>query len=233
MSATSLRRWTDEGRLSCLRVGRRRERRFRRADLVAFMEHEPASRSARAAAQPLPPPQHALVGGLPVPYGSHFAALYASDAGRTKLAVAFLADGLGQGSAGFFLTSAAGRAAVRAGLEGSGRSPRPPIDEGRLVLSEYAGSGPAQLESWEAAFVAATRAGARSLRVVGDVWGLAERVAPEAVVEYEDGYDRLQARFPVVTMCQYDVRRFTSLQIFEALRQHGDCFRYPVDRFIG
>jgi len=31
VSETSLRRWTNSGRLACLRVGRRRERRFRRA----------------------------------------------------------------------------------------------------------------------------------------------------------------------------------------------------------
>ena len=41
VSETSLRRWTNDGRLACLRVGRRRERRFRRADLLAFLEREP------------------------------------------------------------------------------------------------------------------------------------------------------------------------------------------------
>ena len=30
VSETSLRRWTNDGRLACLRVGRRRERRFRK-----------------------------------------------------------------------------------------------------------------------------------------------------------------------------------------------------------
>jgi excisionase family DNA binding protein len=42
VSETSLRRWTNAGHLGCLRVGRRRERRFRRADLLAFLEHHPA-----------------------------------------------------------------------------------------------------------------------------------------------------------------------------------------------
>jgi excisionase family DNA binding protein len=48
VSETSLRRGTNAGRLACLRVGRRRERRFRRADLLAFMEDEPAAAQARA-----------------------------------------------------------------------------------------------------------------------------------------------------------------------------------------
>jgi excisionase family DNA binding protein len=42
VSETSLRRWTNGGQLACLRVGLRRERRFRRADLLAFMEYQPA-----------------------------------------------------------------------------------------------------------------------------------------------------------------------------------------------
>lgn len=36
VSETSLRRWTNDGLLPCLRIGRRRERRFRRADLSGF-----------------------------------------------------------------------------------------------------------------------------------------------------------------------------------------------------
>ena len=45
VSETSLRRWTNRGQLACLRVGLRRERRFRRADLLAFMEYQPARTS--------------------------------------------------------------------------------------------------------------------------------------------------------------------------------------------
>jgi transcriptional repressor of dcmA and dcmR len=46
VSETSLRRWTNTGQLGCLRVGRKRERRFRRADLMAFLEHQPVRVSA-------------------------------------------------------------------------------------------------------------------------------------------------------------------------------------------
>src|SRR2546423_9185913 len=38
VSETSLRRWTNAGQLPCLRIGGRHERRFRRADLLAFVE---------------------------------------------------------------------------------------------------------------------------------------------------------------------------------------------------
>ena len=50
VSPMSLRRWTNSGRLSCFRIGGRRERRFRRADLLALLARLardwPAARAA-------------------------------------------------------------------------------------------------------------------------------------------------------------------------------------------
>jgi transcriptional repressor of dcmA and dcmR len=78
------------------------------------------------------------------------------------------------------------------------------------------------------------RAGANSLRVVGDMWGMGRVIPPEALVEYEAGYDeRIARRFPVVSLCQYDARRFSSLAILAALRGHRDTFRYPIERLLG
>ena len=37
VSMVSLRRWTTNGQLRCVRVGSRRDRRFRKADLVAYI----------------------------------------------------------------------------------------------------------------------------------------------------------------------------------------------------
>ncbi len=74
VSETSLRRWTNAGRLPCLRVGGRRERRFRRADLLAFLSGEGATGHS--------------------PSRSHFCGLYTSDLSRVREAAAFLAGGL-------------------------------------------------------------------------------------------------------------------------------------------
>ena len=52
VSEASLRRWTNSGRLACLRVGRRRERRFRRDDLLAFAEKQPVAAPARSSFPP-------------------------------------------------------------------------------------------------------------------------------------------------------------------------------------
>lgn len=163
----------------------------------------------------------------------HLGALYSSDVGRTKLAVAFLVDGLRPGTACYLVAAPAARDDILAQLEASTPSLPTEIDAGRLVLSGCAGSARAQYEYFETSFIAATRAGAHSLRVVGDVWPLSESLTRNGLVEYEAGCDRFLAqRFPVVTLCQYDVRRFSSLDVFHALQGHKDTLRYPVERLL-
>ena len=39
VSEISLRRWSDAGKLPCLRIGGRRERRFHPADLLAYLKN--------------------------------------------------------------------------------------------------------------------------------------------------------------------------------------------------
>ena len=67
----------------------------------------------------------------------------------------------------------------------------------------------------------------RSIRVIGDIQGFAEVLSWEDVLAYEAEYDRKIAhRFPVVTLCQYDVRRFSSVAILEALKLHRTNFQH-------
>jgi excisionase family DNA binding protein len=231
VSETSLRRWTNAGRLACLRVGRRRERRFRRADLLAFLEEQPASPALAGRAGPREA-RSPGIGGIPLPSGSHVVALYADDGGRATLAAAFLADGLRPGTVCFLVTAPEARPHILTQLVRAWGPLEREIDDGRLVLSEYAASVPAQYEYFEARFVAAARAGARSFRVVGDVTAFAAAVARGEVLEYEVGFDVVGRRFPVVTLCEYDVRRFSSLDLLNVLKLHEDTFRYPVDRLL-
>src|SRR2546427_977367 len=99
VSQMSLRRWTNSGRLPCFRVGGRRERRFRRADLLAFLERS---------GEPIRAPQGP----------GHLCGLYTSMAARERWAAAFLAAGLEAGAISFL----AAEAAVRP--PGFGRPPR-------------------------------------------------------------------------------------------------------------
>jgi excisionase family DNA binding protein len=221
VSEASLRRWTNSGRLACLRVGRRRERRFRREDLLMFAEEQPVAAAARST--------------FPSTEGSHVCGLYDSDLSRVGLAAAFLADALRPHSANYLAVEPDTRDQLLVHLARRRPSIQADVETGRLVFAEYAGSAAGQLAYWETCFAAATEAGARPVRVIGDVSsGLGRRLAPHEVLEYERNYDQLQKRFRVATLCLYDVRRSSGLELLDVLKCHGGVFQYhrQTDAFL-
>ena len=232
VSETSLRRWTNSGRLASLRVGRRRERRFRRDDLVAFLEHHPVDGHG-------PDRRHSgaettLVGGRVVPIGAHLLGLYESTEGRSAQAAAFLADGLRPGIVCFLIAAPESRDLILARLQQGSDAPiQTDIDAGHLVLSEYAATPEVQLAYFESALLAATRRGAKVIRLVGDVSGGPLGTNLVDIVAYESGYHRVIARrFPMVTLCQYDARRLSGLDLLAVLKCHHDAYAYPADRLL-
>jgi excisionase family DNA binding protein len=218
VSETSLRRWTNDGRLPCLRVGRRRERRFRRVDLLAFLEREPA-RNFRASG--------------PLAHGTHLCGLYSSEEGQVRQALAFLAEGFPPGTATFLVGTPETRGRILVGLEREHPDLHTAIAEGRLVVSGYAESGAAQLAWWEARIGEAVRGGATLIRAIGDASAFIQAASRKELLEYEAEYDRRIAhRFPVVTMCQYDVRQFSGMFVVNALMAHPDCFGQSAERIL-
>jgi transcriptional repressor of dcmA and dcmR len=214
VSETSLRRWTNSGRLACVRLGRKRERRFRRADLLAFLEEQPA-------------------GAPPV---SHVCGLYANDLSRVKLAVDFLAAAFEPGGVSYLATVPDAHDQIVVDLERRRPSVRADIDAGRLVLVEYPDSQEAQAycDRWDGLYSAARRAGARALRTVGDVsGGPAVRLARDELLEYERLYSELAQRFQVATLCLYDVRHASGLDVLDVLQCHDDFFPHPADGLVG
>jgi excisionase family DNA binding protein len=218
VSETSLRRWTNSGRLGCLRVGRRRERRFRKADLLAFMELEPA--------RPSPSDGHA-------PESAHLCGLYSTDEGQVEQALRFLAEGFAPGTVSYLVGSEAIRHRVLAALERQHPTLTRDIAEGRLVVSGYAASEAEQLHWWDSHLTGAIRGGATRLRSIGDAGSFAETASREELIAYETTWEqRFAHRFPLVSMCQYDVRRFSSLLILDVLKAHPACFRHPAERIL-
>jgi excisionase family DNA binding protein len=232
VSETSLRRWTNSGQLACFRVGRKRERRFRRSDLLAFMENQPADVASQPASADVR--RHAMVAGIPLTTGTHLCGLYGNDSGRTRLAVDFLADGLHPGTVCYLSASAEGRTQILGQLERARGSLDSELEGGRLVIARYCSTAREQCEYWETNFISALGGGADSLRLVGDMTSCLDAgMSLDEVVEYEAEYDRMIARhFPLVTLCLYDVRRFESLELVRALKAHTDAFRYPVESLL-
>ena len=232
VSETSLRRWTASGRLPCLRVGGRRERRFRRSDLVAFLEEEPSAGG-------LPDSvaggrdSYAVVQGLALMHGTHLFGVYGSDPGRATLAVSFVSDGLGEGSISYLVGGPEAWQETLLRLDRERGTVHADLAAGRILLVEYAASPEGQYAYFQRQFDRAMQAGVRSLRVVGDMWSMAERMGEDALVRYEAGFTEFVARrYPVVALCQYDARRFSGTGMLSALKTHPDAFRYPADRLL-
>jgi transcriptional repressor of dcmA and dcmR len=210
VSEASLRRWTNGGQLPCLRIGGRRERRFRRADLMAFLEgHPPAN-------------------------ARHVCGLYTSDLARTRQAGDQLAVGLDAGSVCFFAAQPDVRTGVLARLARQRPALPRDLEAGRLVVLEYAEHVATQLELWETQWDAAMRGGAHSLHVVGDVSGarLALQGDFDEVLEYEAEYVKVSQPFPVATACLYDARIYSGLETARLLDIHPDVFRHPAAHLV-
>jgi len=244
VSEASLRRWTNSGRLACLRVGRRRERRFRRQDLLGFLEGQSSELAARfedvvgASLEPLGDNGAGSVaslseGPVTVTHGSHLCGIYDTDLGRLTLAVPFLLAGLDEGSVCFLVGPVRARNEILKQLKKQRPSLQADIDAGHLVHSEYHLGTRAQNKYFRALLDEKVAAGAQSFRIIGDLWGMRSKASAESLVEYEADYDRLIARnYPVVTICIYDARKFSGVELLNVLKGHRDIFRYPLERAL-
>lgn len=202
VSETSLRRWTNAGRLPCLRVGGRRERRFRRGDLLAFLSGEIATGESSSR--------------------SHFWGLYTSDLSRARDAAGFLVAGLQPRALCLFVAAPDVQHAVIAVLERDRPGIGNDLRAGRLTFAEYRDTAPAQLEYWRTQMRTALEAGVSRVHVVADVSGGGLGRLPFAeILEYEADYERsIARRFPVTTLCQYDARAISGLDAAGLLQCH-------------
>jgi excisionase family DNA binding protein len=230
VSEASIRRWSDAGLLSARRVGRRRERRFTEADLLAFM-----APGAPQAPGGVPATAAVTVGGVHVPLGSHLATFYSTDSGRLRLATPLFAEGLKAGQPCFL---AANGKVLEMYLEALREVPGIDLDAALASELLYTADGPGvrvedALQFWERLFWRAIATGPSVLRIVGDMACERELFASEAeMMRYEMAFSTLAKRFPTVTLCQYDVRDFSGQTILEAIRAHPDLYPLHLGSFL-
>lgn len=235
VSEISLRRWSDSGKLPCLRVGVRRERRFRSVDLFAYLEQNQLSEDGLEIRQKMSRVAQISLEGISIDYGSHLCSFYETDAGRLKLALPFLLGGLQGGDRCFLVATPEVQTIVLQEL----RDTRPDIDQDIdgecLVVTDGMSDGAAMYQFFEESFLKASKQGIQGLRVLGDMaWVLQKEMSAEALNDFEARYNQgLGRRFPVVSLCQYDARVFSGMTILGALKCHNDTFQYPLTHFLG
>jgi excisionase family DNA binding protein len=223
VSEASIRRWTDSGLLPASRVGRRRARRVREEDLRTFMEAGPAQATVAAETSA---PSTMVIQDVLVSLGDHLAAFYTTDAGRLRLGLPMMRDGLLAGQTVVLRATPAVREHYFAALENEGLDATQAVRSGLLmVYPEVPGPAAEQVARFEHLLTAATRKRPGPIRLLADVLADVEAVgsvAEHLVVEQRIG--PLFRRFPVVTICAYDVRAFDGVTVIEALKLHSDIF---------
>lgn len=237
VSEISIRRWTDAGRLSCLRIGGRRERRFKMQDLTEFMEIQSGTRPARTEFRGTDDGSYGniLLEGVAIDYGNHLCSLYATDIGCVKLSVPFLADGLRTGDKCFLVASKPKQKVILRDLTAVYPDTAAALDDARLVLSGGQSSSADLYDYFEQQFLDATRHGSQRIRVLGDMaWAFDKGLSVADLMDFEMRYNHaLAKKFAVVSLCQYDARKFTGTDIVGALKSHKDTFQFPLSRFVG
>ena len=230
VSEASLRRWTNSGRLACLRLGAKRERRFRREDLMSFLEDRDATAAPPADSRPA----EVLLEGVAIEYGNHICTLYENDLGRLKWSVPFLNDGLRDGDGCFLIATEAVRDEILGHISEVWDGVPQALEKGQLVLSDGIPDGEAMCEFVERSLVMATHSGMRSFRLLGDMtWCLHLGMTYDELLAYEMRYNHdIARRFPLVSVCQYDVREFSGTAVLNALKCHEDTFNYSLSRFL-
>jgi excisionase family DNA binding protein len=231
VSEASIRRWSDAGLLPARRIGGRRERRFSESDLVSFLGTSDIVAAARAESLQTT----VNVGGVPLSMHTHLATFYDSDAGRLRLTAPFFAEGLRAGQPCFLVASGD---VLDSYFEALGREHGVDIEaalhEGRLVTAPGPGADvDAALSFWEQCCWRAVGRGPTVIRITGEMASARKGFASDAdMMRFEVAFNVLARRFPMVALCQYDVRQFDGETVFQAMRAHPDLYSLHLGSFL-
>ena len=231
VSQASVRRWSDAGLLQARRVGRRRERRFREADLTGFLSRGDSSAPPRHAAGP----DSVVIGGTHVPLHSHLATFYNSDDSRLRLTIPFFRDGLASDQPCFLVAEGD---VLKAYLEALHAQDGIDVDaalrDRKLLTAPGPGSSvKGALRFWEQVLTRALVGGPTLLRVVGEMSSARKGFESDRqMIDFEVAMNTITKRLPTVALCQYDVRVFSGETIYLAIRAHPDLYPLGIAAFL-
>lgn len=229
-SEASLRRWADAGLLPASRVGRRRARRFKEDDLLRFMGPDQGGPSRATTGLPRAISLESMFVGL----GSHLGSFYSSDAGRLRLGLPFLRDGIQAGQACVLFAHPVAREQYVQALQREGIDVAAAERNGLLTMLSVPPLAPEQfIALLEGIFIDITRHRPGPIRFLGEpVAGVAVVQGVKPFVNFEHQCGALAKGFPLVMLCAYDVREFDAQTIIECLKLHHDTFAYELGYFL-
>jgi excisionase family DNA binding protein len=224
VSEVSLRRWTNSGKLRCVRVGGRNERRFLVEDLLAFMPPEDIQPEQQAN-------ETEAASENTTDYTERHISLFFRDAEEQwQLLRPYIIDHLNAGEPAIYLQHSTSSKQLMQRLHAEGLPLDKLIARGLLRVlpptQSYLlpGRFDAQhmLDFIETAIQAAQEAGHKRILMTGEMtWSLQGTPGAEEMATYEAQLNPLVDKYPSVTIvCQYDLKRFAGDVILDALLTH-------------
>ncbi len=225
VSEASVRRWSDSGLLQSHRVGRRNERRFERSAVLRLKSAGRPDASSSSTS--------VLLEGREIPVHSHLSSYYTSDRGRLRLSVPFVRDGLAAGQPCVITSNPETARLLEDELKAEGVAVERALETGRLRELETFKTHSQGIETFERTFAAFTRRGDLVIRVLGEATQNAKSLGSIAdLLRFENMLNGLVRRYPVVLICQYDVRHLKGTDVIDVLKEHADNFNRPLGMFL-
>jgi excisionase family DNA binding protein len=237
VSQTSLRRWTNSGKLRSFRVGGRHERRFLMDDLLAFMSS--LGRQAEVAKQPAAETQ-------PIPNREalerHIGLFYLNLDEQWQMLRPYMLEHLHANLPVLYIQDSGPPYRILDLLRAEGLALEDVIARGLLRVlppsQSYllGGSFDAQrmLSFIQAAILGALEARHKGILIIGEMtWLLEAGLSAEQVKTYETLLNPMVEQYPRATIiCQYDLRRFDGPGVLNALLTHPSV-HLPLGRVPG
>lgn len=232
VSKSSLRRWTRLETLACVRVGARRERRFRREDLDRFLDPNtlPSAPPGAAAIQPSTDPLQVLSAAALAGVPRHVCTHFRDRDELWQLFRPYVLEHAAHEQAIVYIHEDNSRADVLARLRGEGLDPKRMIADGLLRLlvpsEAYLRTGSfapeRMIDFVEGAILDRRASGHEAMLISGEMtWRLSGAPGVEGMDEYEMRLNDLLVRYPRVTIvCHYDMHRLSGAVTLGALCTH-------------
>lgn len=208
VSAMSLRRWTNDGKLKCYRVGGNRERRFERQDLLNFLHPEHSGMT------PLGLAAH-KVGN-----SAHIAQFYQSREESITAGIAYLGKGLALGEKALIVSTASRLANLLDGLKKQGFPVSTLLADGSIITDTGRATPTEQIQFMTNA-ISATHS-SNGCRLLGDmVWTQEQNWGISHITTLENYTNNTLADQNRIFLCQYDLRKFDASSALMAFETHS------------
>ena len=234
VSETSLRRWTNSGKLRCFRVGGRSERRFLKEDLLAFMR--------TMNLQPEPQLAETEIISDSISEERHTCLFFVNQDEQWQMMRPYLLEHLGARVPVLYIQDSTPAERLMELLRAEGLPVDDLITRGllRILKPEEAYLLTGRFDAhrmvafMESAILGALAAGYDRVFLTGEMtWSLPNAPGAESMMQYEALLNPLVDKYPGVTIvCQYDLRRFDGPSVLEALLTHPSV-HVPGGRVAG